>query len=114
MKRLLYIEIAEKIMMQVLKSELQTNSKVPSVREMALTYNVNPKTIQRAFEYLDELGIFYSVVGEGRFLSNDEQVVASIKKNLINSDIENFVAKMQEYECDLDELIAQISLAYNG
>ncbi len=112
MKRLLYIEIAEKIMIQVLKSEIEANTKVPSVREMALIHNVNPKTIQRAFDYLDDLGLFYSVVGEGRFLSNDEATINNIKKNLITSEIESFVFKMKEYGCHQEELITKIKEQY--
>lgn len=112
MKKLLYVEIAEKIMTEVIRTNMQANTKVPSVREMALKYNVNPKTIQKAFEYLDDRGIFYSVVGEGRFLSADEGIIANIKEQLLEEEFIGFVTKMQAYDCDVEFVTAKIKEYY--
>ncbi len=99
-------------MMEVINTNMQANTKVPSVREMALKYKANPKTIQKAFDYLDDRGIFYSVVGEGRFLSADENVISTIKEQLLNEEFENFIAKMQAYDCDVEFVVAKIKEYY--
>lgn len=112
MKKLLYIEIAEKIMIEVLKTGMEANSKVPSVREMALKYQANPKTIQKAFDHLDDLGIFHSVIGGGRYLADDQNIITNIKKQLIEAEIIEFVEKMQSFECDLAFIIDQVKEKY--
>lgn len=91
-------------MSDILMNDIKPGTKLKSVREYALEYKVNAKTIQRAFDYLDSLKIFYTVVGEGRFLSQSEDVIERIKNELIDSEAELFVLKMQYYNLTLDEI----------
>lgn len=113
MERLLYVELAEKIMVETLSSNLTPGSKIDSVRVMAIRYQANPKTIQKAFEYLDGKGIFTTVIGGGRYLSSNEDVLKKIKQELIWNEIEQFTQKMKMYECDLRFIHKQISLSYH-
>lgn len=108
----LYVSIAEKIMRDILMDEVQPGSKVKSVREYALEYKVNAKTIQRAFDYLDSLNIFYTVVGEGRYLSQSDDVIDQIKIQLIDSEAEIFVLKMMSYNLSLEEITQIIKENY--
>lgn len=112
LKELLYVEIAEKIMDQTLSSNLAPGSKIASVRVMALEYEVNPKTIQKAFDYLDDRGIFSTVVGGGRYLSSDSQVLDNIRQQLVAKEIDRFTKKMLNYDCDFEFVTAQVKRKY--
>lgn len=91
-------------MSDILINNIEPGSKVKSVRDYALRYKVNPKTIQRAFDYLDTIDIFYSVVGEGRYLSSDSDVTERIKRELIDAEAELFVSKMKSYKLTIAEV----------
>lgn len=91
-------------MKDILLAQVEPGSKVKSVREYALNYKVNAKTIQRAFDYLDKLEIFYTIVGEGRFLSNDGEVITRIKAQLIDAEAAVFVDKMKSYNLTLTDI----------
>lgn len=91
-------------MSDILIEGIEPGSKVKSVREYALEYKVNAKTIQRAFEYLDQKQIFYSVVGEGRFLATGDDPIKRIKIELIDDEAEKFVLTMKSYQLSLDEI----------
>jgi GntR family transcriptional regulator len=41
--------------------------KLPSVRALAGTLAINPNTIQRAYEALEQEGYLYTIVGKGSF-----------------------------------------------
>ncbi len=112
MKKLLYIQVAEKIMIEALNSDMEPGAKMPSVREMALKHSANAKTIQKAFDYLDDKGIFTSVVGGGRYLSTDKDVLKTIKTQLVNAEIDAFIHKMKEYECDKQFIINKLEEDY--
>lgn len=112
MKRLIYVEIAEQIMIELLNSNLPPGSKIGSVREMSLRFEVNPKTIQKAYDYLDDKGIFTTVVGGGRYLSKGPDVLSRIKSELINQEIEQFTNKMKLYECSLQLVTSKIAEQY--
>ncbi len=114
MKKLMYLDVADKIMMQLLNDKIAPGSKIESVRTMALSYNVNPKTIQKAFDYLDDLGIFTTQKGEGRFLSDDADVINNIKIQLLNNMILDFTNKMVDFNCEQDYLIEKIKEYYNA
>ncbi len=112
MRKLLYIQLAEKIMIEALNSDMEPGAKMPSVREMALKHNANAKTVQKAFDYLDDKGIFTSVVGGGRYLSTDENVIHNIKQELIEAEINAFISKMREFECTKQFIINMIEEEY--
>ncbi|MEE1025666.1 MAG: GntR family transcriptional regulator [Acutalibacteraceae bacterium] len=64
-------QISEQICMQIALGELKPNERIYSVREAAMSAGVNPNTVQRAFENLEQLGIIYSVRGSGNYVSED-------------------------------------------
>lgn len=113
MKKLLYLQISEEILNQIVNGDLKPGSKVMSVREMALEKKVNPKTIQKAFEYLEGLDAFYTKVGEGRFITDDEAIINALKLRVITDEINQFVDKAMKYELSLDEIIEKIKESYD-
>jgi GntR family transcriptional regulator len=57
--------------------------KLPSVRTLAGTLAINPNTIQRAYEALEDEGYLYSVAGRGTFASPHTWVDESRKQALL-------------------------------
>ncbi len=104
-RKLLYQEIAEKIMKDIINGSLKQGDKVESVREMAVRLKVNPKTIQRSFEYLDEQNIFESVTGEGRFVCADAAKITEIKQLFLAEEIKEFVNGIRKYNLDNQTVI---------
>ncbi len=99
-------------MSDILIENLEPGSKLKSVREYAIAYSVNPKTIQRAFDYLDDIKIFHSIVGEGRFLSSEGDVIKQIRIHLIESEVELFISKMKTYKLPLEEIESLVKECY--
>ncbi len=112
MSNQLYVKIANQILSDILINKVQPGQKLLSVREYALLYKVNAKTVQRAFEYLEQKQIFYSIVGEGRYLIDKQEVIDLIKNELIFEEAKQFVTKMQTYQLSLEELYQIIKENY--
>ena len=51
---------------------LRPEEKLPSVRQLATTLGINPNTVQKAYQLLEQDGVIYSVGGKGSFLSADD------------------------------------------
>ncbi len=109
MKKLLYIQIAENIMQDVVCGKYMPNDKVLSVRDMAMEIKVNPKTIQKAFEYLENKKIFVVVVGEGRFITNNQKTLQDISDEVVNQEVLDFVNKMKIYNYNKEQIIDLIN-----
>lgn len=74
----IYLQIADYISDRILMSKWKADEKVPSVREMASILEVNPNTVMRSYEQLQQAEIIYNKRGLGFFVSQD--AVKNIKK----------------------------------
>lgn len=64
-----YQQIKDNIRHLVISKAVNTNEKLPSVRELASTLAINPNTIQRAYRELEKEGYIYTIPGKGSFVS---------------------------------------------
>ena len=75
--RPIYAQIKEALCRLILTGALQTNERLPSVREMAAQLAINPNTIQRAYRELEHEGFIYSMTGKGSFAAPLEDIDTS-------------------------------------
>ena len=69
-KRPLYEQVTEKLEHLIVCGALESNTKLPSVRALAMDLSVNPNTVQRAYAQLEQEGYIYSVVGRGNYVTD--------------------------------------------
>lgn len=73
--RPIYIKLADQICDRILMNEYHELSRIPSVREYAVSQQVNPATAARAFEILERNGVVFNKRGLGFFVSQDAPTV---------------------------------------
>ncbi len=67
----IYLQIADHFCINILQEKWKPDEKVPSVREVAVQFEVNPNTVMRTFGYLQDQGIIYNKRGIGYFVASD-------------------------------------------
>ncbi|WP_106827963.1 GntR family transcriptional regulator [Parabacteroides pacaensis] len=67
----IFIQIADRICDRILSGEYLPEARIPSVREMAIDMEVNPNTVMRSYERLQNSRIIYNKRGIGYFTSSD-------------------------------------------
>ena len=78
----IYLQIADLFFENILSEKWVPGDRIPSVREMAVTVEVNPNTVMRTFTYLQDKGIIYNKRGIGYFVSDDGfQLTKALKKD---------------------------------
>ncbi len=70
-QKAIYIQIADYLLENILAGVLTKGDKVQSVREMAATVQVNPNTVVRSFNYLQDREIIVNQRGIGYFVADD-------------------------------------------
>ena len=70
----IYEQVEEGIRKLVVNNYLSADEKLPSVREMASKYAINPNTIAKAYKKLEEEGYIYTLNGKGTFVAPNKQV----------------------------------------
>ena len=97
-------QICEQVCLKIASGEFAPESKLPSVREAAISMGVNPNTVQRAFENLEQIGIIYSVRGSGSFVSPD---IAKAKETILlilHQKTLEFFSEMQALGLDNEQI----------
>jgi GntR family transcriptional regulator len=102
----IYLQVADRIKRLIVSQELKAGQKLQSVREMALTYNVNPNTIQRTYSELEREGILETRRGQGTFVTEQEDRLAQLRVYMIDEQILSFVQVMQEMGYRSEEIIS--------
>ena len=87
----IYLQLEEIIKKEIFKGELLPSSKIPSVRDFALKYQVNPNTMQKALQELEEEGFIYTVRTSGKYVTEDKGFILKEKKKLAKNLYQDFI-----------------------
>lgn len=100
----IYLQIKQYLYREIVVGKLQPGEKIPSVRKLALQLTVNVNTVQRALQQMNDEGILYTKRGEGNFVTEDTDLLAQTKQNLINGELDKFVQSMNALGVTNDQL----------
>ena len=110
--RPIFVQIIEHLEYDIVSGSLSPGAKVPSVRELASEAAVNPNTMQRALSEMERQGLMRTERTSGRYVTDDESVITSLKKNLATAGTEGFIKQMKRLGLDRDEVLKLVKDNY--
>ena len=102
--RPIYLQIIERVQMDIVTGQYQPGDKLPSVRDLAQEAAVNPNTMQKALSELERSGLIYSQRTSGRFITEDKELIHQMKKELAAAEVSAFVAHMKQLGISPEEI----------
>lgn len=102
--RPIYLQIIERVQMDIITGRYQPGDKLPSVRDLAQEAAVNPNTMQKALSELERSGLIYSQRTSGRFITEDKELIHQMKKGLAAAEVSAFVAHMKQLGITPEEI----------
>lgn len=81
----IYQQVYDELLNLIVLKVISEHEKLPSVRELAISLQINPNTIQRAYKALENDGFVYSKPGKGNFVKGKEQVTSLYKESLVST-----------------------------
>ena len=104
----IYEQIVEEIERYVSLGLLKEGEKIPSVRALAADLGINPNTVKKAYDILEEKGIIVTLSTKGTFIvENTDSVKKERQKELIKS-IKSKIKELEKIGLSLDEVIEKI------
>ncbi len=103
--RSIYLQIVERIELEIVSGKYKPGDKIPSVRELAVEAGVNPNTMQKAMVELERDGLVHSERTSGRFITEDETMIMEIRKDLARKQIEEFMERMKKMGFSGEEIV---------
>ena len=102
--RPIYLQIIERVQMDIITGRYQPGDKLPSVRDLAQEAAGNPNTMQKALSELERGGLIYSQRTSGRFITEDKELIHQMKKELAAAEVSAFVAHMKQLGITPEEI----------
>lgn len=90
--RPIYEQVVDKLQKLIINGVLEPDSKMPSVRNLAMELSINPGTIQKAYAELERKGFLYTIKGRGNFVTYNEKL---------------YLLKKEEYRDKIDRLLTE-------
>ena len=114
--RPLYEQIVDKFQMLILSGALEPNSRMPSVRSLAVELSINPNTIQRAYSELERNGFLYTVKGKGNYVAYSDSLKDVRKQEILEKlrDLKKEALSMGMTVKELTEFLEQEDAAAAG
>ena len=81
--RPIYEQVRDGLRRLIITGAIPPGDKLPSVRTLAGQLTINPNTIQRAYEALEQEGYAYSVPGKGSFAALPQDVTGKRREELL-------------------------------
>jgi len=81
----IYEQLCGRITELISTGVMVKDEKLPPVREVAKQLGVNPNTVQKAYQILEQRGLIYSVPAKGSYVSGSDEGIISLRKTAMKA-----------------------------
>ncbi len=112
--RPIFLQLAEIFIHELVSGQIKKSEKLPSVREIAKTYKVNPNTVTKSIDELVGTGLFEVKRGMGTYVIDDEAIIKEKRRSYIKKRIKTTLEEFENLRIDKSEFINLIMGNNNG
>ena len=103
--RPVYIQLVEQLKSKIISGEFKSGQKIDSVRVLAQDAQVNPNTMQKALAELERQNLVFSKRTSGRFVTDNEELIKSMKEELAGEEIKNLKKNLERLGFSEEEIV---------
>lgn len=100
----IYLQVVDDIKKQIVLGKFRPGDKLPSSKELAVNYNINPNTAARVYQELEFQGVCVVKRGLGTFVTESEEVIASTRKDMVRKVTDSFITEIRQLGLDYKEM----------
>ncbi|WDE06176.1 GntR family transcriptional regulator [Thalassomonas viridans] len=106
----IYIQLYQQVITRILDGHILEGEALPSVRKVAADYQVNPLTISKAYQMLQDEGIVEKQRGKGLFVKQGvlEFVLKRERETFLSEQWPEIVKQIGRLKLSPEQLLAQI------
>lgn len=105
----IYIQVIRDIKKKIVQQKLMPGDKLPSNRELAVQYKINPNTAARIYKEMELDGYCFTKRGLGTFVTEDEKMQRSIRKEMADELLKGFIKEMKDLGFDKEEILLEVA-----
>ena len=100
----IYLQLIDYFREKLVSNQIKPGEELPSRREIARKFNINPNTVQRAFSEMEEMSWIYTEPHRPSRVTQDVELIQKIKKDFVRRAVEEFVSSIRTIDISYDEI----------
>ena len=101
----IYEQIVREVEKLITLGVLTPGSQIPSVRALAYDLGINPNTVKKAYDMLEENGLIISKSTKGTFISDDVSMAKKQKIEELMEKIQDIIKELESYGLDRKSVV---------
>lgn len=108
----IYRQIIDYFELEIASGSLEPGEKIDSIRNLAQQFKVNPNTVQKALLELERDNYIYTDRTNGKFVTENEEIITGLKKMLIERFATEFIKGINRLGFTKEEVLHMVSEAW--
>ena len=102
----IYLQVADFVNEHIMRGKWVAGEKLPSVRELAATLQVNPRTVVRAYEILQARDVISNKRGIGFFIDDNalEKIKRFSKEEFLSREMPELIKRLYLFDIPVSEI----------
>lgn len=110
----IYLQVIDDIKKDIVTGVLAMGDKLPSGRDLALKYKINPNTANRIYKELEAEEVCFTRRGIGTYITEEPEKIRSVKEKMAESLLKIFLEGMKNLGYTKEEVHNQIDEKYEN
>ncbi|MEN1968145.1 GntR family transcriptional regulator [Lentibacillus sp. N15] len=107
-----YVQVVHHFKEEIATGVLEPGEEIPSRRELANKFKINPNTAQRAYKEMEDEGLIYTERNLPSRITKDEQILKEVREELIMQAVNSFVTAVHSIQVPVDEVLDLVQEKY--
>ncbi len=110
----IYLQVIHDIKKDMVNGVLAMGEKLPSGRELAFKYKINPNTANRIYKEMEAEEICFTKRGRGTYVTEDKEKMKNVREEMAGSLLANFFEGMRQLGFTKEEVIQLLENKYDA
>jgi GntR family transcriptional regulator len=110
----IYRQIILQFSRAFVRGDVLPGDRIPSIRELSALLKVNTNTIQRVYQEMERDGLIGSKRGTGYFITEEENMIHHIRRELAIASLRCFVDEMRALGLADNEILEELDIYMKG
>ncbi len=104
----IYMQVADSVKEKIVTGEISPGEKLPSGRDLALAYTINPNTAARVYQILEQEQVSFTKRGLGTFVTEDPERIRLLRSEMAEQLLDQFINGIERLGITKEEAIDMI------
>lgn len=108
----IYTQIIDQVKDRIIRDDYPPGYQLPSRRQLAQEWKVNPNTVQKAFKEMEDLEIIVTPPNRPSIVTTDQTCLRQLKNEALDHSLQTLCRLVKDLDMDLETVIDQLRQKY--